>query len=183
MLPFLEIISDVEVRNRVEELYYKHRVLLFNIANKYLHNDDLAEDAVQDTFLCVAKKIETFDLSDDVKAKSLLTAIVVNCALQIYSKNLRKEKLITKISEHDDFEENSPEDDFFNNYRLETVIKALNAIDEKYSSLLRLQVVNGLSTKDIADIVGKSDGAVRQLLHTARKKIRNIVEKEDKIYE
>lgn len=183
MLPFLEIISDVEVRNRVEELYYKHRKLLYNIAKKRLQSADQAEDAVQDTFLCVAEKCENLDLSDDVKVKRMLIAILVNSSRTIYKNNLRKEKLITKISENENFDEYSPEDDFFNKYRVEKVTAALNSIDIKYSSVLRLQVVDGYSSKQIADILGKSDGAVRQMLHTARVKIKAILEKEEKIDE
>lgn len=183
MLPFLEIISDAEVRSRVEQLYYQHRQLLFNIANKRLQNEYLAEDAVQETFVVVAEKCETLDLSDDEQSKHLLTSIVRYRTLGISRKDSRAEKLKEKILLNETFEESSPEDEFIKNLSVETLKKALNSIDEKYSTLITLQAINGLKSKDIAELVGKSDGAVRQLLHTARKKIREIVEKEVKIYE
>lgn len=183
MLPFLEIISDVNVRNRVEELYYRHRDLLFRIAKKYVFKDDLAEDAVQETFLVIAEKCETLNLTDDKKAKSLLTVTTRFRALGIYEKNKRNEKLITKITLRETFEEISPEDDYLEQLTIETLVKALHSIDEKYSSVLSLQVINGLKSKDIAELIGKSDGAVRQMLHTARIKIKEIAEKEERIDE
>lgn len=183
MLPFLEIISDIEVRSRVEELYYKHRTMLFNIAKRYVHKDDLAEDAVQETFLAIAEKCETLDLSDDKEAKGLLSVIVRRRAIKIFEKGVRNSELIEKISLRESFEEDSPEDDYFNEHKIETVVKALNALDEKYRDLLYLQVVYELKTKDIAFLIGKSDGAVRQQLHTARIKLRDMTEKEERIYE
>lgn len=183
MLPFLEIISDVEIRDRVEELYYEHRQLLFNIAKKYVHKDDLAEDAVQETFLAVAEKCETLNLSDDKEAKGLLSVIVRRRAIKIFNKGVRNEELIEKISLHESFEDDSPENDFFKEHKIKTVVKALNSLDEKYSDLLYLQVVCELKTKDIAHLLDKSDGAVRQLLHTARVKLREITEKEESINE
>ena len=183
MLPFLEIISDVEVRSRVEELYYQHRKTLFNIAKKYVHKDDLAEDAVQEAFLAVAEKCETLNLSDDKEAKGLLCVITRRRAIRIYNKGVKNDELIEKISLKESFENGSPEDDFFKNYKIETVTKAVNSLDEKYRDLLYLQVVHELKTKDIAFFIGKSDGAVRQLLHTARVKLREITEKEERIDE
>lgn len=183
MLPFLEIISDIEVRSRVEELYYRHRQLLFNIAKKYVHKDDLAEDAVQETFLAVAEKCETLDLSDDKEVKGLLSVIVRRRAIKIFGKGVKNQELIEKISLHESFEENSPENDFLKKHKIETVVEALNSLDEKYRDLLYLQVVCELKTKDIAFLIGKSDGAVRQLLHTARIKLREITEKEERIFE
>lgn len=183
MLPFLEIISDVDVRNRVEELYYRHRDLLFKIAKSHLHNDDLAEEAIQETFVVVAEKCETLDLSNDEEARNLLTVTTKFRALGIYNKNKRNEKLITKITLRETFEESSPEDDYLEQLTIETLVKALHSIDEKYSSVLSLQVINGLKSKDIAELIGKSDGAVRQMLHTARIKIKEIAEKEERIDE
>ena len=57
MLVFLQIIDNPEEQSRFEKLYWTYRGLMFHVAKKILGNDQDAEDAVQDAFLSIAKKL------------------------------------------------------------------------------------------------------------------------------
>ncbi len=56
----LATIEDEEQRNKLAEFYSKHKQRLYSIAFSKLHNEEDAEDAVQEVFSEIADKPEKF---------------------------------------------------------------------------------------------------------------------------
>lgn len=183
MLPFLEIIADVEIRDRVEELYYQHRDLLHKIAVYYIHDEDLAEDAVQETFVYIAEKCETLNLSDDKMVKGLLTTVTQGNAIKLFNKTVKNDELATSISKLEKFDENSSEDEFFSKFSVGILQKAIDSLEDKYRIPLYLHKVYEVHYKEIAKILGITEVLARQRVYIAKKQIRERAEKEVEIYE
>lgn len=183
MLPFLEIISDVNVRNRVEELYYMYRDLIFKIAKGQLHDDDLAEDAVHDTFLELAQKCEEMDLSSDEGLKKWLSKAVVGNASKIFNKGVSQEKLIVDISELFRFEDKSSEREFFSQFTAIELQKAIDQLEDKYRIPFYQHIIYGMHYKEIAKSFGISELLARQRVYLANQKLKEMLEKEEKINE
>ncbi|HXF44064.1 MAG TPA: RNA polymerase sigma factor [Candidatus Paceibacterota bacterium] len=61
---------------------------------------------------------------------------------------------------------------------IERVWRALKKLDDDHQSLLVMKFVNELSNKEVAEILGKSEGAVRVTQHRALKQLKKILEEE-----
>lgn len=73
--------ASKSIRNRqseseLEQLYIEYRQMLYAVANKILHNEMAAEDAVHDTFTIVTKNFEKIGEIDCPKTRGYLVTIV-----------------------------------------------------------------------------------------------------------
>lgn len=59
---------------------------------------------------------------------------------------------------------------------LQLVWSGLKRLDEDYQSLLIMKFVDELSNKEIAEILGKSEGAIRVTQHRALKQLKKLLE-------
>jgi RNA polymerase sigma-70 factor (ECF subfamily) len=56
--------------------------------------------------------------------------------------------------------------------QLRSVLAALQLLPQDHQEVIRLRVVLGLTTAEVASWMGRSEGAVRVLLHRALKSLR-----------
>ena len=71
--------AEEEITRLVEET---HQLALLRLCFAYLHDQALAEDAVQETFLKAYKKLEQFQGRANVK--TWLSSIAINCCRDMY---------------------------------------------------------------------------------------------------
>jgi RNA polymerase sigma-70 factor (ECF subfamily) len=57
----------------------------------------------------------------------------------------------------------------------QALYEALEELREDYRQVLILRFINGLSPGEVADVIGKSEGAVRVLQHRALKALRKVL--------
>jgi len=62
----------------------------------------------------------------------------------------------------------------------DSVRRVLQRLPEKYAHALLLQVISGLSCREIAQIVGCSEGAVKVRLLRAREAFRRLYREEER---
>jgi RNA polymerase sigma-70 factor, ECF subfamily len=55
----------------------------------------------------------------------------------------------------------------------ETLLKAINDLTPEHKAVIVLRTIEGLSYKDIGEILGCSEGTVMSRLHYARKKLHD----------
>ena len=65
--------AEAEITRLVEE----HQLALLRLCFAYLHDEKLAEDAVQETFLKAYRKLNQFEGRANIK--TWLSAIAINC--------------------------------------------------------------------------------------------------------
>ena len=72
---YLSMMEIPEEQSLFEQLYYTYRKQMFFVANGILHDEILAEDALQEAFMGIAKQITLFRDIPDSKTKAyVLTA-------------------------------------------------------------------------------------------------------------
>ncbi|HHM02001.1 MAG TPA: sigma-70 family RNA polymerase sigma factor [Caldithrix abyssi] len=158
---------------------YSKRV--YNLALRILRNREEAEDVLQETFLTVINKLDTFD-----GRSSFFTwvyRIATNAALML----LRKKKIRRANFRDNDLD---PEQMYLSNVvdwsqdptaRIEnTEIKqrideALATLKEKYKTVFVLRDIEGLSTRETAEILDISEENVKIRLLRARQALRNYL--------
>ena len=167
MLIYLALLDDEQDKIRFEDIYNTYNKQMWYAANEILKDKHLAEDAVHDAFLGIAKSFHKIRSSETTAVKAYVITAVRHSAF----KHIRK----IQNTEAVDFQENysfydqSSED---NLKKIEAVLFATQIIEELpgiYSEVLYLHFITELSEKDISVLLGISINAVRQRVHRGRK--------------
>jgi RNA polymerase sigma-70 factor (ECF subfamily) len=147
------------------KLYYKP---MYNICMRLINNEAEAEDAMQEAFLKVFSKIETY--KGEVSFGAWLKKIVINRSLDYLKK--RKVK----------FEEINEKTNKIIDYQMETkevnvqVIKdAIRKLPDGYRVVLSLYLIEGYDHEEISEILGISNSNSRTQFLRAKNKLREIL--------
>lgn len=155
---------------------YSERV--YNLALRILRNREEAEDVLQDTFLTVIRKLHTFD-----GRSSFFTwvyRIATNSALMlIRKKKVRRSNMVESDSdmEFSDIQNmvdwsQDPTFDLYNDEVRSKIDSAINKLDDKYRTVFVLRDIEGLSTRDTAEVLNITEENVKIRLLRARQKLR-----------
>lgn len=160
---------------------YKNRV--YNLALRIVRNKEEAEDVLQDTFLTVVSKLNTFDGRSSFF--TWLYRIATNSALML----LRKKKIRRVNFKDNDFDpeqteisnlvdwSQDPSVDVTNEEIRNKINEALNTLKEKYKTVFVLRDIEELSTKETSDILNISEENVKVRLLRARQFLRGYLSK------
>lgn len=177
MVAFLDLIDDTQDKQRFSFMYHTYSALMYRVAYQLVQDAELAEDCVQEAFFFVARHFDRID--DDIlsnKTRNYLITIVRCVAIKIHNKQLGIE-FVELTEDIPDWQ--SPEMDCLAKCTVNQVRAAMNRLDESYRLPLHLKVVYEMKSSEIARLMGISDAAVRQRIRTARKKIKEMIERED----
>lgn len=173
MLQFLLTISDESNHDKIKRIYntYHEKMMRYAIAkfislgsNNALYD---AEDAVQSAFIKIIKYISNIDFSrDEREVKNYVFTILSN---EIFSFLKKNEEIFENF---EDFcfenEYNYIEKlDIQENYN--EVVKAIEELDEKYSSTLFLFFCNRMTVKEISAMLEISEKTVYTRLSRGKK--------------
>ena len=186
MLQFLLTLTDESNRGKVEELYYKYHDYMIKCAVskfKSLGRSNCvydAEDAVQNTFMKITKHIDKIDFSrPDADVKNYCLAILTNEICNILNDN---EEIYEFDEEYCSFEEYNFVDELNIRESYDEVVKAIEKLDEKYSTTLQLFYCEEMAPNDIAELMGLSPKTVYTRLARGKKILLESLEG-DKVYE
>ena len=150
-----------------DQLYHAHADTVYRVCMMYLKNVHDAEDATQETFVKLIKKRPDLASQEHQKAWLIVTAGNI-CKNKLRSQKIRNLFLQKTIKE--ETYENSPLQD-------ETLQLILD-LPPNIKMSLYLYYYEGYTSGQIADLIGKSDAAVRKYLQQGREKLKNEL-KED----
>ena len=83
---FLNLLDTQSEKDKFTALYEKYKNLLYYIAFSKVHNNEVAEECVQETFFYVAKHFDKIGKVDSSKTKGYLAAVVTGFAIDYYNK-------------------------------------------------------------------------------------------------
>jgi RNA polymerase sigma-70 factor (ECF subfamily) len=169
----------------LQDAFTRHFPTLYRRAYHYVGNSHDAEDAVQDALLSAYKHLDQF--KGTAKMTTWLTSIVTNSALTQLRRRPRQPhvSLDEQLSDGQDYclsdtladVRPSPEGECI---RLESRGRLIQSMMELSPSLRRaiqLYVLDGLSIKEIAHILGVSQGTVKAQVSRARTKLKRMMHK------
>lgn len=156
------------------EVYQKYCKSMFYVANRIVHNVEIAEEVMQDAFVSAFDKI---DLFDDSKGSfgAWLKRIVINKAINF----LRTEKDIEfkRLEEISEIPEEADVESFVvsqNEYHL--FKQTFNALKENYKVVLTLHYMEGYDLKEVAEILDISYANTRTMLTRAKQSLKRKIE-------
>jgi len=72
---------------------------------------------------------------------------------------------------------NAPTDEIDRSLTMETIMSAIEKLPEEHQTILIMRFVDDAEPSEIAEVVGKSVGAVRVMQHRALQEVKNILKK------
>lgn len=179
MLIYLSMIETEENKSKFEQIYKKYKQTMFFVANRVLRDEYLSEDVVHQAFIRIIDNLDKIDKIDCHKTKGFIVIIVENIAIDFY----RKRKRENNIS-FDEVEFYIRDIKNESNLIINDVEEAILKLPINYSTVLRLKYSQGYTNKEISKILKISEENVRQRISRGKKKLSQILAKEDeKLYE
>jgi len=161
--------SEIDLAALVET----YSSLLFRVAHSVLRSRAEAEDVVQDVFVRVLEHRRSLSAVRDMRV--WLVRVSWNLAID-RRRRIRPEQFDEGFVESL-VAENLPADEALNEaQRLRAVVRELERLPKAERDVLLLSVVEELGTAEMAEVLGRSESAVRALLFRARTRLRERLE-------
>lgn len=146
----------------MQRLISEHGNHLLRMCYLYLHDLQLAEDAVQETYIKMYKNWGSF--RKDCSEKTWITAIAINvCKSYLRSSWYRQWRLPANQDYEPSYEDKIRDD---------TVLKEIAKLKPKYREVILLFYYEQLKVKEIAHILHITESAVTVRLARARKQLK-----------
>jgi RNA polymerase sigma-70 factor (ECF subfamily) len=173
-------------REAFEELVQLYKDKIYHLAYRMLGNRQEAEDAVQETFLRVYMNLGRYDEAQ--KFSTWIFRIGTNLCIDRLRKKKPNYSLDSELPEGDGgdwysmlpSEEASPEDQFVLSETQRHIRKAIEAMPDKYKSVVVLRYLHDLSLQEIGDVLDLPVTTVKTRVHRGREFLRQQLEKLDK---
>ena len=169
---YLNLISNESERDHFLKLYNKYKNLMHFVARNITKDDWLAEDAVQEAFIRVAKSFHIIENMDDTHTKNLLAIIAKNEAISIVRKESRHRNEL--LSESDLNVGNTADTTFEETSFLE-IKKRILSMPEHYRNLIYLIGVCELDLKEAARLLNISYETAKKRLQRSRRLIKESI--------
>lgn len=167
------VLSDMASKqNRYEALVKAYHRDIYRYAFWLVHDKEIAEDIVQETFLRAWKSLDS--LLEESKAKSWLITILRRENARRFE---RKQLTLVDIDDH-------PVEDVVGlsneaSMEQQLIRKRIMQLSTEYRDPLLLQVVGGFSGEEIADILSLNKNTVMTRLFRARNQLKDNLESKD----
>lgn len=171
--------KDPEV---LEYLVKNHQDKIYRLCLQYVHNDEEAQDIVQEVFITVIEKIENF--RGESKFSTWLYSVTVFTAIgYLRKKQRKKESSFDELTLNNQEKEVSqkdvlsndplPEDSTLQKEARMILYQAIDELPLDYKTVFILKELEGLSIKEIQQSVPLSEPAIKTRLHRARLHLRS----------
>ena len=163
-------------------LVERYQGRIYNVIFGMVRNQEDAEDLAQDAFVKAFRKIDTFRLES--KFYTWLCRIAVNTTLDHLRKKARRptaefdEQIGTQDAEGnfiDAHHQDNPEANTYQEQVRQKIITEVDKLPEDQKQVVILREIDGLSYREISEILDVPEGTVMSRLFYARKRLREVL--------
>lgn len=151
------------------ELYTTYANRLLGVCRHYVKDDHAAQDILHDAFIIIFMSIR--DLKDEAKLENWMITIVKNLSLK-YLQSTVKETIPLSCLDIEIQEEIKEEQ---SNIALERLLSTIESLPEGNREVFKLSVLDGLSHKEIGELLGINPHSSSSQLSRAKKTLRAIL--------
>jgi RNA polymerase sigma-70 factor (ECF subfamily) len=168
-----------------EQLLDRYEDKIFRLAYRFVRNETEAKEVLQDTFLSIWRKLDTF--KGDSQFGSWLYRVAANTALMRLRAQRRHPEVSTEelpagyldnfgsLPPTGDNWAKRPDDELHSDELRRHIQSAADALPEIYRTVFLLRDVEGMSTEETAEILDISVPTVKTRLHRARIALRDSI--------
>jgi RNA polymerase sigma-70 factor (ECF subfamily) len=169
---------EAQAAAQVETLVETHAALLFRVAHSILRSRSEAEDVVQDTFLRVLEHHRKLPAVRDTRV--WLIRIAWNLALD-RRRRIRPDQM-DELFAQSLVARTLPADQALDEaQRMNAVLRELEHLPKAERHILLLAAIEELTNTEMAQVLGKTESAIRALLFRARTRLRQRIEKSQRL--
>lgn len=175
----LKVLIDGSINNdrrSQEELFKLFYGKMLGVCMRYARDRDTAEEMLQEGFIKIFDKLEAFDYKGSFEG--WMRRIVANTAID----NIRKAKKSPLLTDNDeDFKLGGvnpmveEEEIEFVGLKAEMALEAINGLSPAYRTVFNLYVMEEYTHKEIAEILGISEGTSKSNLSKAKFNLQKIL--------
>ncbi len=156
-------------RRMQEELYRRYSPRMYAVCLRYAGKAEEAEDILQEGFIKVFKKIDSF--RGDGSFEGWMRRIFVNTAIE----HFRRKRYLMPVTEK---EENTIEGKYtsvLDDLGAKDIMALVQELSPGYRTVFNMYVVEGYTHKEIADMLGISEGTSKSQLSRAKVILQDMV--------
>ena len=147
----------------------RYAKMSFAVAYRIIKDSDDSQDIVQESFIAAFENLKTF--KGESKFSTWLYRIVANKALAMKNKQKYFDEVDDQGQQEDEYNDEI-------DIRNELLVKqALNALNDKERLVIDLFYYQDQSIKEISQIIPSTEVNIKVILHRARKKMNEYVQK------
>ena len=158
------------------ELYHRFGPKMFGVCLRYAGNTDEAEDVLQEGFIKIFKKIGSF--RSEGSFEGWIRRIFVNTAIE----HFRRKTYLQPVSEKEEVTLEGHYLSVLDDLAEKDIIRLVQQLSPGYRTVFNMYVVEGYTHKQIADILGISEGTSKSQLSRAKTILQGLVNKHVEVY-
>lgn len=172
--------SQVPDNSLLENLYQKHARDVLRYIQRYVFSREDADDLLVEVFLAVLENEHVLNLSEGSQL-AWLQRVARNKSVDYQRRAIRHPAVTLDEALDSPFEIDTltPEQVALDQEAIEVLRGRLALLPELQQQVLRLRFADGLRTREIAERLKKSDGAVRSLLLRSLNLLRRLYTHEE----
>lgn len=158
----------------LEELIKKYQNHLIFFITRYVKNKETAQDIFQEVVIYLLEHKETYN--PQYSFKTYLYTIAKHRTINY----LKKQKQENQMQNYEEYEENIPEEEWLEDViltkeRQAKIRKVIQKMKTEYQLVIYFTQIEGLSYKETAYIMEKTEKQIKNLTFNAKKKLRNLL--------
>ena len=166
---YLSLIDAPADKDKFISLYEKYRKLMHYTAKEILKSNRLAEEAVQEAFIRIAKNFNKVSDIDAAATKNFTVIITKNVALTI----LKQENKQTSDNIADYENTLHRNDTTFERAKNNELTEKILQLPEIQRNVMYLYAIYGYSYREIANLLGIKESTARKNMQRARETLKN----------
>ena len=154
-----------------DEIYERYANKVYGKCIALLHNEEAAQDALQDIFLKIFLNIANFNLNS--RFTTWVYAVCYNYCIDFIRKQRKTRELFddTEIEQCPDLEDVS--DTEIAQIEGEDLVKVLHLLNQDDRLILLMKYQDNMQIKEICDVLNKSESAVKMQLKRAKQRAKD----------
>ena len=162
----------------LEELYDRYAPLVYSVIRKILRDEHDAEEALQDTWLQLWRRPQSYDPNRGSVAAWLVT-IGRSRALDLYRSRSSRKRVEEKNVTHDPVPPRSPSISAEDRELRERIATGWQHLEPQHRQVLELAFWEGLSQSEIAERIGSPLGTVKSWMRQGVQRLQGTFQKEE----
>ena len=156
----------------IEDCYALYEQKMFRVALAVLHDESLAEDAVQDAFLQLIKHKVFFPKADSDDCKRYIITVIKNASINIYNKRKNETKIVSFTENLEEIVSSEVVEPDIESEDGSVCTPLIDSLPEKYHDVVEYLVIRDYSVRQTAEKLGISEANVRKRYERAKKLMR-----------
>ncbi|MBO4422853.1 MAG: sigma-70 family RNA polymerase sigma factor [Clostridia bacterium] len=166
MLLFMADTLAPQEKKKLQIMYERYGKKMFAAANRILNDKSLAEDALQNSFVSMASRIDRININDEDGLEGYVIAVVKNAAYDLIRDRMpQTDDDVTAVCD----EWQDAEKKVLIREAYEKAVALMREMDDRYRTPLYLNCVMGYSVKEISKMLHRNEKTVLTQIFRGKK--------------